>query len=97
MTYEDGIVITNTTEKTKRVWVADSASGAGAEESCQPCLRGRYGDQKGLSSYLECKECPKRTFLDAFESKAEGDCKDCPLGSILNETGAKTIDDCGKW
>ena len=51
---------------------------------CKNCVRGRFNNQTGQSSFSSCSLCVAGTYQD---ESGQISCKDCEAGRYNNETG----------
>ena len=72
------------------------SSGTPEEESCRPCLRGKWSSTSGLSASNLCTDCASGKYSTEFGVTSISTCTTCPTGTIgvKGETGSKGPLDC---
>ena len=69
----------------------EGTSSAAADDSCSDCVRGKYNENEGASS---CVNCGVGFFLDAIGSLSQYDCASCGQGTYNNAPSSALCTPC---
>jgi hypothetical protein len=86
---EAGELLTIAMSKRSTLPATSSFQNAGRDESCIPCVAGKYS--LGFSA---CIECAAGKYVDVAGSDAESDCIECAAGKYVDVAGSSDCGDC---